>query len=104
MSKSISVESSIVTEISNKLVEKFDALMVEGLKRKGYEFTSRHDLENFIRESVRCVDNNATKQRTYLVNDVPFFLHCYEVWDLQQEILDNGNSIMTATYGSFTYL
>jgi hypothetical protein len=38
----------IMNDISNQLIKKLDDYIIEGLKRKGYEFNNRIELENFI--------------------------------------------------------
>jgi hypothetical protein len=44
---------SLIADLSNKLLSQFDKkiedLIVEGLKRKGFEFGSRMEMENFIK-------------------------------------------------------
>lgn len=85
------------------LIKKTEDLFVEGLKLKGFEFENRFELETFIKEHCRCEDNMDLKQRIYFVNDIPFFLHCYEV--IYEPITEINNGMrMSANYGYYSFL
>ena len=71
--------ADVIGRLSSQLNKQLEDYMIEGLKRKGFEFENRIELENFIKSNCRCEDRTDIKQRTYFVNDIPFFLHCYEI-------------------------
>jgi len=95
----------VIGRLSTELNHQLENYMIEGLKRKGFKFKNRFELENFIKSNCRCEDRTDLKERTYFVNDIPFFLHCYEIkMDLNQITNDKGEVQMSANYGSFAYL
>ena len=59
----------IIKSLNDKLEEYF----IEGLRLKGFEFKSKVELEEFIKSNCGCEDYADIKQRTYFVNNVPFF-------------------------------
>ena len=95
----------IIGRLSSELNQQLENYMIEGLKRKGFEFENRMELENFIKSNCRCEDITHLKQRTYFVNEIPLFLHCYEIkMDLYPITNDIGEVKMSANYGYFAYL
>jgi hypothetical protein len=97
------MEKELNLMIINSLNNKLDDLFVEGLKRKGFEFSNKIELMEFIKSNCRCEDNIVLQQRTYFVNDIPFFLHCYEF--IFEPITEDNNGIkMNANYGRYVYL
>jgi len=94
-----------INTLSTQVIKKFEDLWIEGLKRKGFEFENRMELENFIKHNCRCEDRTDIKQRTYFANDIPFFLHCYEIEMNPYPIMNDMVEFkMSANYGYFTYL
>jgi hypothetical protein len=94
----------VIGRIYSETNQQLENYMIEGLKRKGFEFKNRMELENFIKSNCRCEDRKDIKQKTYFVNDIPFFLHYYEIkMDLNITINDKGEVKMSANYGSFAY-
>ena len=95
----------VIGRLSSELNHRLENYIIEGLKRKGFEFENRFELENFIKSNCRREDRTDLKQRTYFVNNIPFFLHCYEIkMDLNPITNDKGEVKMLANYGSFAYL
>ena len=95
----------VIGRLSSELNHQLETYIIEGLKRKGFEFENRFKLESFIKSNCRCEDRTDLKQRTYFVNDIPFFLHCYEIkMDLNPITNDKGEITMSANYGYFAYL
>jgi len=99
---------SLMAQIGERLVcelnGKLERLIVEGLKMKGFEFSNNAELELFVKKNCRCEDNVDTKQRTYFVNNDPFFLHCYEIeYPSIAPSLDRKHSV-SINYGSYSYL
>lgn len=96
--------SEIIERFASLLNKQLEDYMIEGLKRKGFEFKNRTEFENFIKSNCRCEDRTDIKQRTYFVNDIPFFLHCYEMeMDLNQIQTDMELKV-SANYGRYAYL
>ena len=90
-------------DILNDLSFKFDKLIIEGLKRKGFEFKHKLELEAFIKERCRCEDNVDLKKRTYYIDNIPFFLHDYNIEPIDHIKTNDGYTI-TANLGTYTYL
>ena len=96
--------ADVIGRLSSQLNKKLEDLWIEGLKRKGFEFKKRIELENFIKSNCRCEDRTDIKQRTYFVNDIPFFLHCYEIEMDLNPIQTDRELKMSANYGRYAYL
>lgn len=100
-----SVQSLAIKELSNRLVDKIDAVCIEGLKRKGFEFKNNLELESFIKTNCRCEHNIATSEKVYFVNDIPFLLHKLEnKIDFTTDALYEKSIKLVATCGSYSYL
>jgi len=99
--------SGYMHDAMNKLCKdlngKLDSYLVEGLKRKGFKFSTQFELEKFIKNRCRCEDNMHLKERIYYVDDTPFFLHRYEI-EMEPLITEDRKITMSANYGSFAYL
>ena len=96
--------AEVIGRLSSQLNKQLEDYMIEGLKRKGFEFENRIELENFIKSNCRCEDRTDIKQRTYFVNDIPFFLHCYEIEMDLNPIQTDREFKMSANYGRYAYL
>lgn len=96
--------AEVIGRLSSQLYKQLEDYMIEGLKRKGFEFENRMELENFIKSNCRCEDRIHIKQRTYFANDIPFFLHCYEIEMDLNPIQTDGEFKMSSKYGSYAYL
>ena len=73
-------------------------MLIEGLKKKGYEFDDRIELESFIRDKCKCEDRSDTRQKTYFVGDVPFLLFDYNIdWS-------HSENTTTATHKGYAFL
>ena len=57
--------ADVIGRLSSQLNKQLEDYMIEGLKRKGFEFQNRIELENFIKSNCRCEDRTDIKQRTY---------------------------------------
>jgi len=100
-----SIQSQAIKELSSRLVDKIDAVCIEGLKRKGFEFKNNSDLETFIKSNCRCEYNIQTKEKVYFVNDIPFLLHKLEnKIDFTTDALYEKSIKLVATCGSYSYL
>jgi len=94
----------VISSLSDDLNSKLETFVIEGLKRKGFEFRNELELENFLKQRCRCEDNVNLKQRTYFVDDKPFFLHDYNIEMDLTPIIEDGKTTLKASYGSFAYL
>ena len=86
------------------LAQEPENYFLEGLKRKGFEFKNRMELENFIKSNCRCEDITDIKQRTYFVHDIPFILHYYEIEMDLNPITTDREVKMAANCGYYAYL
>lgn len=93
-----------MNRLANGLCQKLDSYFIEGLRRKGFEFDNRIELEQFIKERCRCEDHTDLKERIYYVDDIPFFLHKYEIHLPPVGINDDDSCMLTANYGHYAYL
>jgi len=96
----MNLKEQITEEITKKLSNKFDDIIIEGLKLKGFEFDNENDLRNFIKQNCSCEDNLSIQQRVYFVNGIPFLLHNYEI--IIEPITEK--TTLTANYGTYRYL
>lgn len=95
--------ADVIGRLSSGLVKALEDYMIEGLKRKGFEFENRLELENFIKNNCRCEDTPHIKERVYFANNIPFFLHKYEI-EITNPITLDGEVKVSANYGSYAYL
>ena len=96
--------ADVIGRLSSELNKQLEDYIIEGLKRKGFEFENRMELENFIKSNCRCEDRTDIMQRTYFVNDIPFFLHCYKIEMDLNPIQTDREFKMSANYGRYAYL
>jgi len=75
----MNIQEQITNEITQNLSNKFDEIILEGLKLKGFEFENRYEIEAFIKLNCRCEDNIQHQQKIFYVKNIPFLLHNYEV-------------------------
>lgn len=99
----MNIQNLIQEQLAKNLSNKFDDLIIEGLKRKGFEFENIQEAEPFVKENCRCEDYTDEQRRVYFVNDVPFMLHDYKIEMPDIDLTNNGPKI-TASYGSYAYL
>jgi len=89
-------------KICEELANKFENLIIEGLKLKGYQFENKVDLENFVKEHCRCEDKIDIKERTYFVKGVPFFFHDYNIIYEPFDYIELFT--LKANYGQYRFL
>ncbi len=94
----------IASRVYNDLNKKLEDYVIEGLKRKGFEFNNKIELESFVKEYCRCEDRPHIKERIYFVNNEPFFLHNYKSEPLQTPLITDGEFKLTASLGTYAYL
>ena len=93
----------LTEQIINDLNNKFDEIIIEGLRLKGYSFDAFEELSIFIKENCICADYFPTKQKTFYVKGVPFLLHDYNQI-IEPIDYTTRETKITATYGSYKYL
>lgn len=97
------IHDIINNQLAKNLNNQLEQLVVEGLKRKGFEFNTKTELETFVKERVTRTDNTEFKEHIYFVDAIPFFLHRYE--PVYSPITENNNGIIiTANWGSYDFL
>lgn len=97
------IQADVTSRLISDLQKKLEDYIIEGLKRKGFEFENQTELENFVKTRCRRTDNIQFKEHIYYVDNFPFFLHKYEI--IYEPITEDNNGIkMSANYGSYAYL
>lgn len=95
---------SVIGRLSSDLNKKLEDYVLEGLKRKGFEFKHQIELEAFVKERCRCEDNIHLKEKVYYVDNIPFFLHKYKSEPLQMPEITDREYKITANLGTYAYL
>lgn len=95
---------NVMSRISTDLLKKFDEAIEEGLRRKGFEFENRFEIIEFIKSRCKCEDRIDIHERTYYVDDTPFFLHSYGVEMEFNPSTERINNTMSVTCGGIAYL
>lgn len=99
MEESTSIVQDLVAKIADKLNSELERLLIEGLNKKGFFFKNKTELIEFVSKNVRYEDYEFVKERTYFVNDVPFFKHWYAIDGHNFDTTD-----MSINYGSYSFL
>ena len=94
----------VIGRLSNDLNKQLEDYVIEGLKRKGFEFKHKNELETFVKERCKCEDDVDLKERVYYVDDIPFFLHNYKSEPLQMPSITDMEYKLTANLGTYAYL
>ena len=94
----------VIGRLSNDLNKKLEDYVIEGLKRKGFEFKHKTELEAFVKERCKCEDNIDLKEKVYYVDNIPFFLHNYKSEPLQMPSITDREYKITANLGTYAYL
>jgi len=95
---------SVIGRLYNDLNKKLEDYVIEGLKRKGFEFNHKLELEEFVKERCRCDDNIDLKEKIYYVDNIPFFLHNYKIEPLKMPSITDREYKITANLGTYAYL
>lgn len=97
------IQDEIIQKVTSDLYDKLEALIIEGLKRKGFVFSTYEETCLFVKQNCRKTENIQQKKHIYYVNNIPFFLHKYEV--IYEPITEDNNGIkITANYGEYAFL
>lgn len=94
----------VIGRLYNDLNEELEYYVIKGLKRKGFEFNHKIELEAFVKERCRCEDNIDLKEKVYYVDNIPFLLHNYKSEPLQVPSITDGECKITTNLGDFAYL
>jgi len=98
------IGNELVNRISNDFNNKFEELIKEALKIKGFDFKTKIELAQFIKDCCRCDDFVDVKERVYYFENTPFLLHKYSNETIKMPINNNGDFTLNADYGSFSFL
>ena len=99
----MNIQELALQEIAKGLSNKFDELVVEGLKRKGFEFKNISEAEPFIRENCKCEHYSEEHRRVFYVKDEPFLLHDYKIEIPEIDFTDNGPKKQLLTVHTLIY-
>lgn len=67
--------NSIIVEHSNRI----DDILIKGLELKGYSFSTKSELEDFIKTNCQCIDEQFKETKTFYVKGEPFLVYNYSV-------------------------
>lgn len=94
----------VIGSIQNDLNKQLEDAVIEGLKRKGFEFNHPLELETFVKVRCRCEDNVDLKERVYYVDNIPFFLHNYKSEIITDPSITGDPYKVVGELGTFAYL
>lgn len=94
----------VIGRLHRDLNRQLEESVIEGLKRKGFEFKHPLELEKFVKERCRCEDNVYLKERVYYVDDIPFFLHNYKSEIITNPKITGDPYNVVGELGTFAYL
>jgi hypothetical protein len=94
----------LTSAICSKISDTLDNYLVEGLKRKGFEFKSKAELADFVLKNCRCADDLRVKQKTYYVNETPFLLHDYGTSHDFKTLYEVDKVQISASMGKIAFL
>lgn len=96
--------NDLINKVQDELINKLDDYIIEALRRKGFEFKHPLELEAFVKERCRCEDNIDLKEKVYYVDNIPFFLHNYEIEPFKIPSITDRECKVTANLGTYAYL
>lgn len=96
--------NNVIGRLSNDLNKQIEDYVIEGLKRRGFVFSNRFELEEFVKQRCRCEDNTDIKERVYYVDNTPFFLHNYKIEPSQMPLITDREYKINANLGTYAYL
>ena len=91
----------ISKQVADDIANQLDKVIIEGLKRKGYEFASKYHLGEFIKEYGEAQTIEGSNTTVYLVKGEPFL-----EFTRSERSLDFNPSTTTYSvdYGEYRYL
>lgn len=96
-------ECSVMVKLNTEIAKQFDEYIVEGLKRKGFEFETKGELISFISNNCTCEIDNDLECRIYLVNGLPFFAY-YPKLVSECDYTKINEPTFTFNLGYFSYI
>jgi len=96
------IQSDIVSKTLAELNERLDQLLVEGLKRKGFVFSTKVKLERFIKNRCRVEEYTVSNQKLFYVNDKPFLIYDMKI-EPNITSLDK-QTVLKASAGAYQFL
>ena len=98
-----SMQDEIAKTMCNRLANKLDEIILDGLAKKGYVFANDAELHEFVKENCSAIDYQERQEKIYSVKGVPFLLHSYKM-EISPIIELERSTELTANWGSFAYL
>jgi len=95
---------SIHSQIAEKMQKSFEDVFIEGLKRKGYLFDNKFELEEFVKEKCTVEIRDDINEKTYTVDGVPFLVHKEEINVVPNFIDDERGMTVICDYGQYKFL
>lgn len=74
-----SILGEIQDRVRNEFVQNLDALVVEGLVKKGFEFSTHDELSDFVANRCSMDDCQGMPYKYCYVDGEPFFVICDEM-------------------------
>lgn len=97
------IQKQITDKLINNLYDKFDEIIIEGLRLKGHEFDSRQQIETFIKQHCKCIDDFIEGIKFYYVDGNPFLEHHYD--NINPEIVNHKGVIeINASLGYYRFV
>ena len=93
----------IMQNLAEDFNKQFEDAVTVGLKLKGFEFNTRNEILEFIKQRCSSADDINLKQITYYIDNKPFFLYNYKT-EIGTRTIEDTRATMYSSYGSFAYL
>ena len=88
----------MLSELNNQI----DSVIIEGLKRKGFEFLTQNELEEFIKSNCSIEDDPVSMKKRYTVKGEVFLTHQYKA---EIEFPSVGNNMtVKANLGTYSFI
>lgn len=100
---SIDIPQQALKNLADDLNNKFDDIITEGLKLKGFEFEKRAEIISFIKERCKVYEMQMTKIRVFHVDDIPFLEHHYKE-GIEPIIQNKDGFSVYASLGKYKFL
>ena len=95
--------NKVAQNIQRDLSNKFESIITEGLRHKGYNLETKTELVGFIEEFCRYEYDSDRGEKTYFIDNVPFLLHKYKpVIDARPQV--TGNTVTIGASTSYVFL
>lgn len=97
-------QRELVASISTVLLSQLEEAIVEGLRLKGFVFTERRLLIEFVAARCNSYQLQGGAKRVYCIDKKPFFWHVRNT-QINTEVFEgNRKASISATIGSYGYI